>query len=227
MATTLVLFAARSTKGIKRLSKADRSAMQLQGDLLGAFIGILLSDGCLQRRTPTSNTRFLFVQSGKEAKREYYTLVFNMFISYISEAVSNLGIVVKTFTDPLYPGITYSKVSFATLAFPCFNRLHELFYVQGIKVVPSIIVPGCSPLLSLPATQGGNRGKRAEARETENKGPMPLCTHRRWVIGDLSAPVFPAFGVAEGIVDLGKKPFGAGRPGRITNSLRPSTMNYV
>ena len=56
----------------------------------------------------------------------------------------------------------------------------------------SYTCPGCSP----PPCYAG--------RETGNKGPMPLCTHRRWVIGDLSAPVFSAFGVAEGIVDLGK-----------------------
>lgn len=132
------MFAVRSTKGVKRLSKAERNTITLQGNLLDAFIGILLSDGCLQRRSPTANTRFLFAQSGKLNKREYFTLIFGMFASFMSAASSELGIVVTTFTDAR-TGAEYSRVSFATMAFPCFNQYHDLFYNGRVKVIPSII----------------------------------------------------------------------------------------
>jgi hypothetical protein len=33
-------------------------------------------------------------------------------------------------------GKTYDSLQFKTLAFPCFNHLRDLFYSQGVKIVP-------------------------------------------------------------------------------------------
>jgi len=36
-------------------------------------------------------------------------------------------------------GFKYDSLIFKTLAFPCFNEFHELFYPDGVKIIPSNI----------------------------------------------------------------------------------------
>lgn len=45
---------------------------------------------------------------------------------------------VKTITDKNTEKFKY-KLSFATLALPCFNELYEAFYLEGQKIIPNNI----------------------------------------------------------------------------------------
>jgi len=103
----------------------------------------MLSDGCLQRRG-NSNARFLFAQSGKDNKREYFNLVFSLCIPFMTPTAIALGAVVKEFVHTT-TGAIYSKVSISTMGLPCFTALHTLFYLNGTKVVPSNIAELLTP----------------------------------------------------------------------------------
>ena len=51
-----VLFAARSTKGVTRLSPAERGSIKLPDEAKEVLIGILLGDAHIVRRTPTASS---------------------------------------------------------------------------------------------------------------------------------------------------------------------------
>jgi len=55
----ILLFAIRSTKGIKRLSQIERKAIQIGTDVLSAITGMMLSDGHIALRSVTANARFM------------------------------------------------------------------------------------------------------------------------------------------------------------------------
>jgi hypothetical protein len=123
------------------LSVAQRKLIVLSQLASDALIGILLSDGHLSRRSVTANTRFMFAQSGKLEKREYFQLVFNLFANCMTPETFAAGIVVK----PLHKESDYIRVSFSTIALPCFNGLHTLFYSGSTKLVPANIADLLTP----------------------------------------------------------------------------------
>jgi len=129
----------------KRLTPAQRAAIQLPSHILDALIGIMLSDGHLNRRgiNASGNTRFMFTQSGKYAKREYFSLVFDLFASFMTPETKLSGIVVKPIKS--YKGESYTKVTLNTMGLPCFNYLHSIFYVGGVKCVPEDIINLLTP----------------------------------------------------------------------------------
>jgi hypothetical protein len=57
---SLVSFAARSTKGITRLSLAERAGIELPDEIKEILIGILLGDAHIVRRSPTANSRLVY-----------------------------------------------------------------------------------------------------------------------------------------------------------------------
>jgi hypothetical protein len=73
------LYYAKSTKGVKRYSKNERSYIFLSKNIEEILTGILLSDGHLQQRSVSGNARLIFNQSGKANKRPYFELVYNIF----------------------------------------------------------------------------------------------------------------------------------------------------
>jgi hypothetical protein len=75
----LILYYVKSTKGVKRLSKDERTSIFLPEKIEEVLTGILLSDGHLQQRSVSSNVRLLFNQSGKANKRPYFELIYNIF----------------------------------------------------------------------------------------------------------------------------------------------------
>lgn len=66
----IILFAIRSTKGIKRLTSTERAAIQLSGGQKDILVGILLGDGHISRRSLTSNSRLHYGQTTKH--KEYF-----------------------------------------------------------------------------------------------------------------------------------------------------------
>jgi hypothetical protein len=73
-----LLFAAKSTKGIKRLTVNERKAIKIDTDIMSAITGMLLSDGHIAQRSENSNARFIFSQSANLVKREYFELVLTL-----------------------------------------------------------------------------------------------------------------------------------------------------
>lgn len=128
--SSLILFAARSTKGIKRLSLSERAAIIIPEDIKEILVGILLGDGHISRISSTANSRLHFGQTTKH--KEYFKFVYNIFksfcaVNYIPSFSTNI--------DKRNNEIYYS-FHFVTMQLPCFNLFRELFYKFGKKVVP-------------------------------------------------------------------------------------------
>ena len=77
-----VLFAARSTKGVTRLSSSDRALVTLPDEVKEVLIGILLGDGHIVRRSPTANSRLVYAQTAIKHK-EYFDYVFGFFYLFV------------------------------------------------------------------------------------------------------------------------------------------------
>ena len=57
------MFAARYTKGIKRLSFTERASIIIPEDIKEILVGILLSDAHIVKRSPLSNSRLVYAQT--------------------------------------------------------------------------------------------------------------------------------------------------------------------
>jgi len=121
----------------KRLTKVERSKLKIESPLNEVIIGLLLSDGYIQQRSLSGNSRFIYGQSSlREHYLNYFYHVYELFKPYISE---NFSIKPRSFIDKNTKK-TYSSVSFATLTLPCFTYYRNLFYnTQNKKVIPSNI----------------------------------------------------------------------------------------
>lgn len=85
----------------------------------------MLSVGHIALRSVTANARFMFVQSGKMAKREYFNLVLTLMTPYCS---ADYIPYIKEWYDSKQ-GAKYSSISLATMQIPCFTDLRSLWYV--------------------------------------------------------------------------------------------------
>jgi len=57
------LFAARYTKGIKRLSSVERALITIPDYVKEILVGILLGDGYIVKISPLSNSRLVYAQT--------------------------------------------------------------------------------------------------------------------------------------------------------------------
>ena len=129
-----VLFAARSTKGITRLSPTERASVKLPDEVKEVLIGILLGDAHIVRRSPTGNSRLVYSQTAIKHKN-YFDYVFSYFNSYCAKDYRPQSrLVVDNSTKK-----TYSAISFTTMQLSCFNEFRELFYNSNKKIVPENI----------------------------------------------------------------------------------------
>ena len=130
-----VLFAARSTKGITRLSPTERASVKLPDEVKEVLIGILLGDAHIVRRSPTANSRLVYAQTAVKHK-EYFDYVLSYFVPFcVNDYTPQSRLVVDNRTKK-----TYSAISFTTMQLPCFNVYRELFYdLNKKKIVPSNI----------------------------------------------------------------------------------------
>ena len=72
------MFAARSTKGIKRLSSVERALITIPDDVKEILVGILLGDAHIVKRSPLSNSRLVYAQTAITHK-EYFNSVYKFF----------------------------------------------------------------------------------------------------------------------------------------------------
>ena len=137
-----LLFAARSTKGIKKLSKLEREAIKINVDVMSCITGMMLSDRHIQQRSITGNGRFIFAQSGKLNKREYFNLVLEIMKPFCSV---NYIPYVKEWTDNRTNTLN-SSISLTTMQLPCFTDLRNIWYSNSIKKVPLNIQNMLTPI---------------------------------------------------------------------------------
>lgn len=137
---SLVFFAARSTKGIQRLSSAERALITMPEDVRDTLIGILLGDAHIVRRSSTGNSRLVYGQTAVKHKA-YFEYVFNIFKPLCAnDYTPQLRVVRDNSTKKIY-----SAISFTTMQLPCLNVFKELFYVLNVKIVPNNIYDLLTP----------------------------------------------------------------------------------
>ena len=135
-----VLQAARSTKGIKRLSFSERASIKLPDEVKEILIGILLGDAHIVRRTSTANSRIVYAQTAVRHK-EYFDYVLSFFLPFCVKHYKPQSRIVKDNRTKK----TYSAISFTTMQLPCFNEYRELFYELNVKIVPANIYELLTP----------------------------------------------------------------------------------
>ena len=119
----------------KRLTKVERSKINIRNSLKEIIIGLLLGDGHIQCRN--FNSRFIYGQSSlRKHHLNYFYHVLNLFKPFLSQDFVPKP---RTFVDKKTNN-TYSSVYFTTLTLPCFNYYRSLFYnKENKKIVPSNI----------------------------------------------------------------------------------------
>jgi hypothetical protein len=92
----------------------------------------ILGDGFIERAKPNHNARIRIEQSYPE-KSEY--------LKSIHELLEPLTAMKPTLLtrNNKKRGIVTKSLYFRTLAMPCLNYYHELFYKDGIKIIPKNI----------------------------------------------------------------------------------------
>lgn len=135
-----ILFAARSTKGIVRMSPSERALIKLPTQVKETLIGILLGYGHISRRSSTANSRLIYAQTAITHK-EYFNHVFKIFLPFcVKDYIVQSKIVRDNRTNK-----TYSAISFTTMQLPCFNVYKDDFYNLNVKIVPTNIYELLTP----------------------------------------------------------------------------------
>jgi len=124
--------------GAKRLTKIERAMYNIEGDIKDVLVGSSLGDLYMRRSSPTANARAVFRQG--EIHSEFLYHLYDLFKIFTLSPPKFTTIVDKK------TGKSRRNLSFATLNLPCFNEIYELFYVNGIKVVPQNIGELLSPI---------------------------------------------------------------------------------
>ena len=111
------MFAARSTKGIKRLSSIDRALITIPDNVKEILVGILLGDAHIVKRSPLSNSRLVYAQTAI-AHKEYFNYVYSFFKSFCAkDYIPQSKLIRDNRTKKIY-----SAISFTTMQLPCFNE---------------------------------------------------------------------------------------------------------
>jgi ubiquinol-cytochrome c reductase cytochrome b subunit len=118
--------------------RSDKSIGPHNKDILSIFYGSLLGDGYAEKRA--NGTRISFYQ---EASHVSYLIWQHNFLSNLGYCNTNLP---KINTRLGKYGKIRKIIRFHTWTYSSLNWLHELWYVNGIKVVPNNVGEFLSPL---------------------------------------------------------------------------------
>jgi len=114
----------------KRLTNVQKDSFSVSPDLHYILIGSILGD--LHINKQRDNSRFMFKQSLD--KKEYIYHLFELFSSYSNMEAPKHHKYFDKRTNKVYTSIVFN-----TYSLPCFNYYHELFYVNGVKIIPKNI----------------------------------------------------------------------------------------
>jgi hypothetical protein len=79
-----MFFALRSTKGVTRLSSAERILISISKYIKDILVGVLLGDAHIVRRSSTGNSRLVYAQTAI-ALKEYFNYVYSFFIPFCAK----------------------------------------------------------------------------------------------------------------------------------------------
>jgi hypothetical protein len=120
-----------SNVGFPRFSPLISSMISLPLHVKGIIVGLILSDASLRFVHPrVKNCTLSFQQSLSHCS--YFLFVFNL-LSHYCKALP------KSYTRKSN-GSLYYVLEFYTRALPCFTELYNLFYVNGVKIIPNIFI---------------------------------------------------------------------------------------
>jgi hypothetical protein len=114
------------------ITRIERLQFSLPQNLKNILVGLVLGDLNILKQKTSVNVNLQFCQG--TVHKEYLIHLYDLFQIYC-------GMAPKTIirSPDKRTGISYSSIYFRTYALPCFNELYELFYINGIKIVPSNI----------------------------------------------------------------------------------------
>lgn len=116
MFTSPVINSTRSTKGIIRLSAAERKLIVMADTIKDVLIGIILGDAHIVKRSSTSNARLMYAHIAI-AHKAYFECVYSFFHSFwAKDYITKTKVSRDKRTNKIY-----SSISFTTMQLPCFN----------------------------------------------------------------------------------------------------------
>lgn len=113
------------------LTKKPKTSLyeEIFSELKEVIVGLALGDLHIRRRKKTWNTYFCIKQS---IKNEPYVIhLYSLFQEYCKMN--------PRIKDTHLLGKTHQSIYFDTLAYPAFNKFHDMFYKEKVKIVPSNI----------------------------------------------------------------------------------------
>jgi len=167
--TAVVLWGSNlsSTVGLRFTDKL-RNIVFFPSFVYSVIVGLILSDGHLQKGKLNKNARLAFGQSVKHAS--FAIWIFNILAHYLGPGLSQ-GQGCQSFPhlETLrVNGTIFYGIKFQTRTYPCFTELHSVWYLNRVKVIPSTIFDDLTPVALAMWAQGD--GSKL------NKGFL-FCTH--------------------------------------------------
>jgi hypothetical protein len=114
--------------------------MTLSDYMKQALIGLFLGDLFASRKTPDSDTVLAFDQTSN-GHSAYLLWLYSIFEPFVGLPPLSTNRKPDSRT-----GKIYNSLRFQTLAFPCFNLFYDLFYPNGVKIVPLTIAELLTPV---------------------------------------------------------------------------------
>jgi hypothetical protein len=121
----------------KRLTNLEKSQFTLSDELKQILVGLILGDLYIEKRCLNACLRF----SQGTVHELYLMYLFELFKSYCGAEPKT-----QMRTAEKISGKLHESKYFNTFALPCFNTFHELFYLNGKKVVPANIEELLTPI---------------------------------------------------------------------------------
>jgi hypothetical protein len=113
------------------------------------IVGLLLSDGWIQKGKYHKNARLGFKQSTIHAG--FALWIYSLLAHYCQSQ--------PCLTKSTLNGRLFFGIYFQTRTYPCFTLLHSVWYLNGIKVIPANIFEDLTPV-ALAMWAQGDGGKR-------------------------------------------------------------------
>jgi len=113
-------------------SKEYKDNIRLTSFQSEALHGLMIGDLYAERRKSTHNTRLSFDQSNIH-------LAYAEHLYQLSGSLINMDIYITDREPDSRTGIIYVSLMFKTLTFAILNPFRELYYVGGVKIIPSNI----------------------------------------------------------------------------------------
>jgi len=135
--TALVIWGSNLTSnvGYPKFTKLINNIITLPPYYYDIIVGLILSDAWLHKGKPHWNAQLQFKQSLNHFP--YFWYVFNLLSHYCSKLPS---LKISKRLDK-----QNSSINFHTRALPCFTEMYNLFYVNGVKVIPANIYDLLTP----------------------------------------------------------------------------------